>query len=631
MQTPTHAHARLDLNVQVMVQNSITGEIVQSNRFKNTATRLLTDSLCKYLMQTNTTGSIGAGKPNYIGLGTMGILQQGNNESPVTEPQFSDTNPNPSERTRPWFESTSLGLTNLCGNNDALDFDHKHFWNPEYGWGTPDNPDVPCFQGELCTANSDYIIRRLPILRSDIYTTPPDRLDYGIDGCSSGVVFYTYASVEWVRQFLNPPNGPTLDRIAISEFGLYEKNNTDPGGLYTLLAGFRVPTESDIVYLSKDDVLVISWRVTVRALMPFEEVQEATVMRPYGISVTGNILSTTTVQFQGTVRSESPINSELEWTVTNQEHTDTYITNQGLLHISEGEQSTVLYVRCSLTSFPDIYTEVNVFTGLLHDQITGVLLSYESISETELQYSATVIGRGEVSQQVLWSVAGNSSPDTQIDQNGILQIDSNESGQFLEITATSVQDTQVSGTDTITFGPSVIEFDTNLITQVSNLTKTFGRLAAKSLGTPRSVTGALTVGYLADSSGTGVISVRVDDEVLQTYSLIFIAGQSGLRTLNFTYELPITKTRFSIDFQGPGTITTVYAVLLGTSIVGQSWFNPTSDVYAGFGVLGAYLGADIYPSLPQVTDTYTAVGSGFGDSNDSIDSVEIPEGVQRIY
>lgn len=625
-----HAHARLDLNVQVMVQNSITGKIVQSNRFKNTATRLLTDSLCKYLMQTNPTGSIGAGKPNYIGLGTMGILQQGNNESPITEPQFSDTNPNPFERTRPWFESTSLGLTNLCGNNDASDFDYRHFWNPEYGWGTPDNPDVPCFQGELCTANSDYIIRRLPILRSDIYTTPPDRLDYGLDGCSSGVVFYTYASVEWVRQFLNPPNGPTLDRIAISEFGLYEKNNTDPGGLYTLLAGFRVPTESDIVYLSKDDVLVISWRVTVRALMPFEEVQEATVMRPYGISISGNILSTTTVQFQGTVRSESPINSELEWSVTNQEHTDTYITNQGLLHISEGEQSTVLYVRCSLTSYPDIYTDVNVFTGLLHDQITGVLLSYESVSETELQYSATVIGRGDFSQQVTWSVAGNSSPDTQIDQTGLLQIDPNESGQFLEITATSVQDTQVSGTDTITFGPSVIEFETNLITQVSNLTKTFGRLAAKSLGTPKSVTGALTVGYLANSSGTGVISVRVDGEVLQTYSLIFIGGQSGLRTLNFTYELPTTRTRFSIDFQGPGTITSAFAVISGTSISADNWFDSTTDYYAVGDILGAYWGTSKHPGVYIDIDNPVFVPTTFGDENSNLESVAIPEGITDI-
>ena len=68
--------------------------------------------------------------------------------------------------------------------------------------------------------------------------------------------------------------GPPLDRMAISEFGLYEKNNTDPHGLHTLLAGFRVPTVNDIVYVNKNEVILVEWRVTVRALMPYEGVQD---------------------------------------------------------------------------------------------------------------------------------------------------------------------------------------------------------------------------------------------------------------------------------------------------------------------------------------------------------------------
>ena len=296
-----HIQANLEHNVHVIVgkpRPDGTLEIKEDRRFKNTATRLMTESICEYLAGDENSYNRGHGRPNFIGFGTMGIRKQGNLSRPEVEPQFEDTNPPAQNRTRPWFESTSLALTDTCGAGITVDGINPHFWNPQYGWGTAAKPNEPVFEGELCTAmqpadaatwqqNGWEPIQRVPILRADVMSDCPQDMNYGIDGYSSSVIFYGYASVLWVNNLLNPkqknqsaqesdsqtkPVGPQLDRMAISESGLYEKNNTDPHGLHTLLAGFRVPTVDDIVYVSKNEVILVEWRVTVRALMPYESV-----------------------------------------------------------------------------------------------------------------------------------------------------------------------------------------------------------------------------------------------------------------------------------------------------------------------------------------------------------------------
>lgn len=475
-----YIQAKLEHNVHVIIgkpKNDGTIAVREDRRFKNTATRLMTESICEYLAGDENSYNRGHGRPNFMGFGTMGIRKQGNLGSPTLEPQFENTNPPAQDRTRPWFESTSLALTDTCGEAITVDGVNPHFWNPKYGWGTADKPDEPVFEGELCTAmkpsdaqtwkdNGWEVIQRIPILRADVLSDCPQDLDYGVDGYSSSVIFYGYASVLWVNNMLNPkqkkqdaiesesqtePVGRQLDRMAISEFGLYEKNNTDPHGLHTLLAGFRVPSADDIVYVYKNEVILVEWRVTVRALMPYEGVSVKTEPVPTGINVTAEVVSALPgggheVQMHGVVRGEVGVRQDIIWTISNASDVSsgTTITSTGLLTIAADETSDVIYVTGASAVDPSICCRCAIFTLMIKNLITGISLTAESITNSEIQFSATVLGKDTFSKNVRWSLSGAQSSGTKINTtSGNLRIDSNENANSLTVTATSTENTEI--------------------------------------------------------------------------------------------------------------------------------------------------------------------------------------------
>lgn len=69
-------------------------------------------------------------------------------------------------------------------------------------------------------------------------------------------------------------------------------------------------------------------------------------------------------------------------------------------------------------------------------------------------FAASVTGEGAVSNGVLWSVSGTAAvkAGTKIDENGTLNIASNETNTALTVTATSKQDGTKSGTAAVTVG-----------------------------------------------------------------------------------------------------------------------------------------------------------------------------------
>lgn len=486
-----HIQAKIENNVHVLVCKPEEGRLkIQSEKhFKNTATRLMTESICEYLAGDENSYNRGHGRPNFMGFGTMGLHKQPNletidstnadeylPESPDPDPNlspienciayFQDKNPLPQNRTRPWFESTSLALTDTQGNAvTSEDGTNPHFWNPEYGWGIEENPDEPLFTGELCTAmpagkEQEWedkgwdVIQRIPILRADVISDCPMNLDYGVDGYSSAVIFYGYASVQWVNRLLSPsqkrqdptgldsetePVGPQLDSIAISEFGLYEKNNTDAHGLHTLFAGFRVPTVDDIVYVHRNEVILVEWRVTLRALMPYEGVGVATEPAPTGISTIANVIDDHHVQMFGFVRGEPGVRQNVLWSISGNDSSETSIDSNGLLTLGNQETAEYLYVLAESVVDPQINAKSVIITGLIQDLITGISISTESVSDSSIQFQAAVLGKGTYIHSVTWTLTGESlAPGTSINPNtGLLTIDPEESATEMKITATS--------------------------------------------------------------------------------------------------------------------------------------------------------------------------------------------------
>ena len=60
-------------------------------------------------------------------------------------------------------------------------------------------------------------------------------------------------------------------------------------------------------------------------------------------------------------------------------------------------------------------------------------------------FRAEVEGEGSPSQQVLWSVAGQTSADTSIDESGLLRVAADETAETLTVTARATADEKVAG------------------------------------------------------------------------------------------------------------------------------------------------------------------------------------------
>lgn len=657
MNRNAHIHARVVSNVRVVVLSN--NQIVQEKRFKNTTTRLLTQSICDFLSGADVSYLRGVGRPNFVGLGTMGIKEQGDMAKSTFEPQFSNTNPPAEDRTRPWYESTSLALTDVTGTvTKDKDGKNPHFWNPRYGWGTPDNPDVPCFEGELCTApdpaekdlwiaNGWEPINRLPILRADIVSEPPEDKDFGIDGYSTSAVFYSYASPQWINKLLEPqqfakeptypdemePVGPQLQRIAISEFGLYERNNSEPGGLTTMLAGFRVPNENDVIYLEKNQVLILEWRVSVRALMPYEGVEISTGPEPEGISVFGNIIDEEHLQLNSVVRGDDGVSQKVNWSVSNNQSSDTTIDETGLLTLGPGESSDMLYVDSVSAVKPEISTRSVVFLGSDLNQVYKVELTVGELTNMTIQHTATVTGRGTFSPDVVWRLIGNDSSNTTLSDTGLLTISADEGAEYLEVIATSVADERISSSNVVMLGPTVVRMDTNPILELSNLTKSIGHAAiASSLGTAV-CTLTFTVHLIGHSVGTARIILEYSTATSSTAQNIEIPVTGATdRVYTTTIPLSITeeRTRIVVTASGPITISDTSGYIIGSHYHEVEYFDVTTadDYLMSEGVPVYYTGDISMPLIYPSTDH--TVACTLMDGNPGVFEAGIPEGITSI-
>lgn len=451
--------APIDLNVRIAVYNEH-GELVRDSRYKNTATKRMTTGIALFLAGDQATyenrtlvgqppSGLGRWRPNFISFATTGIDRQPTSASglaTVNDPDaFENKNPLPGERTRPWFDSKYLGE-----HSDG-------FWKPAYGWGTPAHPNVACFQGELATALDRTVtedvgkttLRRHQILRADVTTDNSWEREMGQEGYSTDCILYGYSSVTWTNQFFKPEHGPELKRIAISEIGLYEMNSDTPTGRPTLMAGFRVPSVDDIIYVSPNYVIMVEWRITIRALMPYEGVVDITEPTPTGISVRVFVIDDHHAQMEALVHGPSLVSQAVTWSLTGQTSSDTTLTQDGHLTIGELENADALYVRVESTKHPEIYAVSAVIPGIINNVVTGISLTAVSVAERRVQLQATVLGKGTFPEGVSWRLEGQTSTNTRVtpagvdNRDGIITIGADEEATGIKVIVTSTGDTAI--------------------------------------------------------------------------------------------------------------------------------------------------------------------------------------------
>ena len=106
----------------------------------------------------------------------------------------------------------------------------------------------------------------------------------------------------------------------------------------------------------------------------------------------------------------------------------------------------------------DSYTAEKYFRSRTEDApiVTGVSVSPANATVEAgqtVQFSATVSGTGEFSQEVTWSVSGGVSAGTSISEDGLLTVAADETATSLTVTATASGGSSIYGTATVTVTP----------------------------------------------------------------------------------------------------------------------------------------------------------------------------------
>ena len=560
----------MNVKIRVGSYNSGTFCARYEEEFSNTGTQFLTDNIVRFIAGDENTYRKGSGRPNYLGFGTRGIVYQGNlnprsqdNPNPeVLEEYFDDPNPPDFFRTRPWYNSDSLGGTTFGSTN--LGF----FWDPNRGWGSNINPDEPTFQGELCTrygTEESDVVPRAPILSTEVNSDCPNDADYGEEGYKSTVVFRGASTAIWLERLLYPKQGPVLDQIAVSEIGLYEKSNTDPHGLRTLLAGFRVPSDS-IIYLQKDEVILVEWAITIQAIMPNEQTKTIIDRKASGISIEAELAEANQIQFTGTVLGENNPRQTIWWSMDRAQSSGTTIDSHGVLTISPDETTDYIQITGVTQENRSVLGRSAVVSQVKNNYPFGLTAYGVPINYQTIDYLGIVIGKGNFSEEVEWEVTGQTEADTAISSEGRLNIDLGERASQLTVVATSVVDSTVSGSSKVTLATRVLDFYPIPAGEPCLAETTVATLSVHASRDESVALARIDMRLVPIETCTVQITLADQNRVLAGFTREITGSSSHDIVIVTPISVTSAEHQLRIDVQGNVTVPTINSILYGAFI-----------------------------------------------------------------
>ena len=160
-------------------------------------------------------------------------------------------------------------------------------------------------------------------------------------------------------------------------------------------------------------------------------------------------------QFTATVSGTGGFSQEVTWSVSGGVSAGTSISADGLLTIAADETATSLTVMATACGDSSKSASVTV-TVMPPESVTGVSISPADATVEAgqtVQFSASVSGTGEFSQEVTWSVSGGVSAGTSISADGLLTVAADETATSLTVTATASGGSSIYGTATVTVTP----------------------------------------------------------------------------------------------------------------------------------------------------------------------------------
>lgn len=183
-----------------------------------------------------------------------------------------------------------------------------------------------------------------------------------------------------------------------------------------------------------------------------------------GIAITPSVASTVcgqSCQFNAVVFGFYNPSQSVIWSISGNKSSNTMIDSNGLLKIADNEISKQITVKAVSSAYKTITASVtvDVMQIKITSTVDNVTVTMET-SETQ-QLKAVVTGTNNPSQKVVWSVSGNNSENTVINDNGEITIGKDETSSLIIVKAVSTEDSSKYGEFAISIKQNTLIGDTN--------------------------------------------------------------------------------------------------------------------------------------------------------------------------
>ena len=233
-----------------------------------------------------------------------------------------------------------------------------------------------------------------------------------------------------------------------------------------------------------------------------------------GIAITPSVASTVcgqSCQFNAVVFGFYNPSQSVIWSISGNKSSNTMIDSNGLLKIADNETSKQITVKAVSSADKTITASVTV--DVMQIKITSTVDNVTVTMETgeTQQLKAVVTGTNNPSQKVVWSVSGNNSENTVINDNGEITIGKDETSSLIIVKAVSSEDSSKYGEFAISIKQNTLIGDVNSDGTVTVLDATM--LQKYLAGLASFSDEQLSV---ADTNGDGQVTV-LDATAIQKY------------------------------------------------------------------------------------------------------------------
>lgn len=181
-----------------------------------------------------------------------------------------------------------------------------------------------------------------------------------------------------------------------------------------------------------------------------------------------------TVAFTAVVQGNVQLSRGVKWTIKGQRVSDTTITQDGILKIGEKETSKTITVRVTSEVDESVYAQAVVSVDVnmedpLAPMVTGIALvptDVEVVLGRSVMFNTMVNGVNLSDFSAVYSVSGQSSTNTYINQDGTLHVGADELSKVLVVTAKAAADQRFFATATVSVTDSQHAVDQSTVTEV---------------------------------------------------------------------------------------------------------------------------------------------------------------------